>query len=152
MTRRARTLGRVLVLAAGLSASAGAQADSVRRIAPVSAADSALDAQVAAVAATLRCPVCQGESLQDSPAELAMEMRLVVRDQLQAGKTPDEIRSYFVSRYGEWILLEPKMTGLNILLYVFPVALVIGGLVVVVVLVRRWTSPDAAVTAPDELV
>lgn len=151
MNRRALLTGVALLL--GVGAVAHAQADtSPRALPPISPADSALDAQVASVASTLRCPVCQGESIQDSPAELAQEMRAVVRDQLRAGKTPDEIRAYFVSRYGEWILLEPKMTGLNILLYVFPVALVIGGLVGVVVLVRRWTSAKGAVTAPDEVV
>ena len=107
------------------------------------AADSALDAQTTAVALTLRCPVCQGESLQDSPSDLARQMRAVVRDQLRAGKTPEEVKAYFVSRYGEWILLEPTTTGLNILLYVIPVLLVVGGLVLVAFLVRRWSTPEA---------
>ena len=104
-------------------------------------ADSALEARTSTVASTLRCPVCQGESIQDSPAELAQQMRAVVRDRLRAGETPDQIRAYFVSKYGEWILLEPTMSGLNILLYVFPVALVVGGLAFVAFLVRRWTTP-----------
>ena len=68
-------------------------------------------------------------------------MRAVVRDRVRAGETPEEIKAYFVSRYGEWILLEPRMTGLNILLYVLPVALIAGGLALVAVLVRRWTIP-----------
>ena len=67
-------------------------------------------------------------------------MRAVVRDRLRAGETPAQIRAYFVSKYGEWILLEPAMTGLNIALYVFPVLAVIGGLAFVVFLVRRWTA------------
>lgn len=153
MNRRARVSGCVLALCLGIAATGHAQADtSALPPAVVSTADSTLDAQVAAVASTLRCPVCQGESIQDSPAELAQEMRAVVRDQLRAGKTPDEIRAYFVSRYGEWILLEPKMTGLNILLYVFPVLVVIGGLVGVGVLVRRWTSPHEARPTSDEVI
>jgi cytochrome c-type biogenesis protein CcmH len=109
---------------------------------PVNPADSALEAQTTAVATTLRCPVCQGESIQESPAELAQQMRTVVRDKLKAGETPDQIRAYFVSKYGEWILLEPKMTGLNIALYALPVVLVVGGIVLIVFLVRRWTKPD----------
>ncbi len=104
-------------------------------------ADSALEAQTTAVASTLRCPVCQGESIQDSPAELARQMRDLVRDRLKAGQTPDQVRAYFVSRYGEWILLKPAMTGLNVALYALPVLLVIGGLAGVVFLVRRWTGP-----------
>ena len=106
--------------------------------------DTVLEATAREIAAELRCPVCQGESILDSPAELAQQMRAVVHDQLRAGRTPEEIKAYFVERYGEWILLEPKMTGLNIALYAFPVLLVIGGLAFVVVLVRRWTSPPAA--------
>ncbi len=114
-----------------------------RPTARVSLADSALEARTTEVASTLRCPVCQGESIQDSPSQLAQDMRAVVRDQLRAGKTPEEVKAYFVARYGEWILLEPTMTGLNTLLYVFPVLLVLGGLALVVVLVRRWSSPEA---------
>ena len=106
--------------------------------------DSALEAQTTAVAATLRCPVCQGESIQDSPSELSQQMRSVVRDRLRAGQSPDEIRAYFVARYGEWILLEPKMTGLNYVLYVLPVITVVGGLILIVFLVRRWTKPAEA--------
>lgn len=106
--------------------------------------DSTLEARTTAVASTLRCPVCQGESIQDSPSELAQQMRSVVRDRLRAGQTPDEIRAYFVGRYGEWILLEPKMTGLNMVLYALPVVSIIGGLVLIVFLVRRWTKPAEA--------
>ncbi len=106
------------------------------------ASDSALEAQTTAVASTLRCPVCQGESIQDSPSDLARQMRIVVRDKLRAGNTPDQVKAYFVSKYGEWILLDPTMTGLNILLYVIPVLLVVGGLALVAILVRRWTAPE----------
>ena len=109
------------------------------------AADADLDARTAAVASTLRCPVCQGESIQDSPAELAQQMRAIVRERLRAGETPEQIQAYFMARYGEWILLKPRRTGLNIVLYALPVALVIGGLLLVVVLVKRWTAPDTHV-------
>lgn len=68
-------------------------------------------------------------------------MRSLVRERLRAGETPEQIKAYFVSRYGEWILLEPKMTGLNIVLYALPVLLMVGGLVLIVFLVRRWTKP-----------
>ncbi|HXV18127.1 MAG TPA: cytochrome c-type biogenesis protein [Gemmatimonadaceae bacterium] len=106
--------------------------------------DSTLEARTTAVASTLRCPVCQGESIQDSPSELAQQMRSVVRDRLRSGESPDQVKAYFVSRYGEWILLEPKMTGLNVVLYVLPIVTVIGGLVLIVILVRRWTKPAEA--------
>jgi cytochrome c-type biogenesis protein CcmH len=102
--------------------------------------DSVLESRTVAVASTLRCPVCQGESIQDSPADLAQQMRILVKDMLREGKTPDEIRAYFVARYGEWILLEPKMTGLNVLLYAFPVALILAGIAGIVVYVKRSTA------------
>jgi len=102
--------------------------------------DSILDVRTAEVASTLRCPVCQGESLQDSPSELAQQMKSVVRERLRQGETPDQVRAYFAGRYGEWILLEPKMTGLNVLLYVLPVFLILGGLVLIVFLVKKWTK------------
>ncbi|CAN5637833.1 hypothetical protein BH23GEM1_BH23GEM1_06670 [soil metagenome] len=114
--------------------------EGTRVLAPLSPGDSALEARTTAVASTLRCPVCQGESIQDSPSELAREMRALVRDQLREGKTPAEVKAYFVERYGEWILLEPTMKGLNIVLYVFPVLIVLGGLALVAVLVRKWTA------------
>ena len=87
--------------------------------------------------------MCQGESIQDSPSELALQMRGVVRERLRAGQSPEQVKAYFVSRYGEWILLEPTMKGLNVLLYLLPVVLVIGGLALVVYLVKRWTAPEA---------
>lgn len=111
--------------------------------APLDAAEADLEERTSAVASTLRCPVCQGESIQDSPSQLAQDMRALVREQLRAGRTPEEIRGYFVGRYGEWILLEPRMTGLNVLLYVFPVALVLGGLALVAILVRKWSASGA---------
>jgi cytochrome c-type biogenesis protein CcmH len=122
-------LAAVLFLATGSPESAWGQSS-----------DSVLEARTAAIAAQLRCPVCQGVSIQDSPSELAREMRGVVRDQLREGRTPEEIKAYFVRSYGEWVLLEPRARGLNILLYALPVALVLGGLLVIVRAVRRWTG------------
>lgn len=142
---RASTWAVVALLA--LCPAAGAQAVPAAPLpdaSQVQPADSVLEARVRAVAAELRCPVCQGESILDSPAELAQQMKGVVRDQLREGRTPDEIKAYFVARYGEWILLRPAMKGLNIALYVFPVLVVIGGLALVAMLVRRWTAPPPA--------
>lgn len=100
-----------------------------------------LEQRTSAVASELRCPVCQGLSIQDSPSELAQQMRAVVRDQLAAGRTPDEVKHYFVDKYGEWILLEPQAQGFNVLVYVLPVAAVLAGAAVVVIAVRRWSRP-----------
>src|SRR5437879_12749644 len=70
-----------------------------------------LDDQTRAIATELRCVVCQNLSVADSPSEMAQQMRAIVREQLQAGKSPDQIKDYFVSKYGEWGLLEPKHRG-----------------------------------------
>ncbi|MGH7688517.1 MAG: cytochrome c-type biogenesis protein [Gemmatimonadaceae bacterium] len=102
--------------------------------------DSALDARTTAVAVQLRCPVCQGESIQASTSELAGEMRNLVKSQLAAGKTPAEVKAYFVSKYGEWILLDPRAHGFNLVLYAAPYVLLVVGLGVIVVAVKKWTS------------
>ena len=108
--------------------------------------DSVLEARTSAVAAQLRCPVCQGLSLQDSPSELAQSMRAVVRDQLAQGRTPDEVKAYFVSKYGEWILLAPEPRGFNLVAYAVPFFVVLAGGALVVIAVRRWTSGEQANT------
>lgn len=101
-------------------------------------ADAELEERVRAVAKQLRCPVCQGESIHDSPSSLAQEMKAVVREQLAAGRTPTEVKEFFVARYGEWILLQPPARGLNTMLYALPVIVVIAGLVTIAVAVKRW--------------
>jgi cytochrome c-type biogenesis protein CcmH len=103
-----------------------------------------IDQQVQELSAQLRCPVCQGTSLKDSPSELAQQMRAVIRSQLEAGKTPQQVKQYFISKYGEWILLQPEAKGFNLLVYVLPVLGLLGGALIIFGAVRRWTS------APDE--
>jgi len=114
--------------------------------------DSALEAQASALASELRCPVCQGMSIEDSPTELAVEMKELVREQLAAGRSPEEVRQYFVDRYGEWVLLKPRASGFNLLVYVLPWFVLLAGGAVIVAGVRRWTRPassdEQAVSAP----
>jgi cytochrome c-type biogenesis protein CcmH len=101
--------------------------------------------RVQAVAAGLRCPVCQNLSVADSPSELAQQMRADIGSRLRAGQTPQEIRQFFVSRYGTWILLSPPRHGLGILPWATPVAaLVAGGLIVASVLRRRSRAGPSA--------
>ncbi|HEX6939569.1 MAG TPA: cytochrome c-type biogenesis protein [Longimicrobiales bacterium] len=119
-----------------------------RQEAAPAAADSVLEARTRAVASQLRCPVCQGMSIEDSPTELARDMRAVVREQLASGRSPEEVKAYFVSKYGEWILLEPEPHGLNLAVYLLPVLALAVGTGVVVRSVRRWTR--AAATEPPE--
>lgn len=114
------------------------------------AGDSALEAKVRSVASQLRCPVCQGLSLQDSPSELSQEMRDLVREQLRAGKSPAEVKQYFVGRYGEWILLDPQAHGFNWVVYLLPVGVLVVGGAGLTLAVRRWThrAPADAAAAP----
>ena len=106
--------------------------------------DSALDAQTKVLASQLRCPVCQGLSVQDSPAELAQQMRAIARQQLAEGRSPAEVRSYFIARYGEWILMAPPPHGFSSLVYLGPLLLLVAGSVGLAIAVRRWTAPPGA--------
>ena len=111
-------------------------------------ADEALEDRVRAIASELRCVVCQNLSVADSPAEMAVQMRGIVREQLKAGKTPDEVRAYFVSKYGEWVLLAPPAHGFNLTVWVLPFAVLLGGLAFAVWFLRRWSR--RAKDDPDE--
>ena len=92
----------------------------------------ALDAKTAEVAALIRCPVCQGMSIADSPAEMAVNMKHQVRALLERGYTQDQILDYFERSYGQFVLLKPKFQGVNALVWVLPIiALAIGGAIVV---------------------
>lgn len=119
----------VLPVTPGLSAAQSTQAS-----------DTLLEARVRAVASELRCPVCQGESIQDSPSALAQEMRTIVREQLAAGKSPEDVKRYFTDKYGEWILLRPRAVGWNVLVYVLPLIALLVGVAVVMRATRRWTA------------
>jgi cytochrome c-type biogenesis protein CcmH len=109
------------------------------------------EAYVREIAAQLRCPVCQGLSVADSPSELANEMRTLVRDQLQQGKTSAEVLDYFAQRYGEWILLAPPKRGFNLVIWVLPFVLLLIGVAAVYLGVRRWVrTPTAGESPPTQ--
>ncbi|MBI3028648.1 MAG: cytochrome c-type biogenesis protein CcmH [Candidatus Rokubacteria bacterium] len=115
---------------------------------PLVLAQPDLDEQVRLVAAQLRCPVCQNLSVADSPSEMAREMRGVIREQLQAGKTVEEIKAYFLSKYGDWILLSPRPRGLSLLVWIGPFAAAAAGIAVAVLAVRRWARRARARERP----
>ncbi|WP_346619886.1 cytochrome c-type biogenesis protein CcmH [Blastococcus montanus] len=102
------------------------------------------------VAAGLRCPTCAGESAADSAAPAARGMRAVIADQVAAGESPEEIRDWFVARYGEWILLDPPREGVGWVLVVLPGVALVGGAIAVGVLVsRRRPAAGPALTDAD---
>ena len=129
-------------LAVALFAPSLAAAQSIQTPAAV-VAESTLDAHTRQLAAQLRCPVCQGLSLQDSPSELSQQMRDLVRQQLAEGKSPEEVKAYFVARYGEWILMQPEAHGFNWAVYLLPVAALGIGAWILIVALRRWTVPPS---------
>lgn len=87
-----------------------------------------IESEVRAVAKRLQCPVCESVSVADSPSELAVQMRGVIREQLQRGDSSDQVVRYFVERYGESVLVEPPRHGVALLVWLGPViGLVVGG-------------------------
>jgi len=108
-----------------------------------------------AIGERLACPICQGLSIADSPSTLAQQMRGVIRDQVAAGETDDQIQRYFVARYGPSILLVPPAHGFTLLVWWVPVILALAGAAVACVaafrLTRRGSSEDSVPRlSPDD--
>jgi cytochrome c-type biogenesis protein CcmH len=103
--------------------------------------DPALEARARALSQTLRCMVCQNQSIDDSDAPLARDLRLLVRERLKAGDSDAQVREFLVARYGEFVLLAPQRDRRTFLLWSMPVLiLLLGGLL----LVRFYRQPRAA--------
>jgi cytochrome c-type biogenesis protein CcmH len=93
--------------------------------APPAADDPLLEKRVARLAAELRCLVCQNQSLADSNADLAVDLRNQVREMLRAGRSDDEVRSFMVQRYGDFVLYKPPLKATTVLLWVGPFVLLV---------------------------
>lgn len=105
--------------------------------------DPALEARAREISKELRCLVCQNESIDDSNADLARDLRLLVRERLVAGDTDAEAVNYIVDRYGEFVLLKPRFSAANAMLWLAgPLAFLVGLTVIIVHLGRR--KPRAA--------
>lgn len=116
-------------------------------------ADAALEARARAISSTLRCLVCQNESIDDSNADLAREIRLIVRERLVAGDTDEQVVQYLVDRYGEFVLLRPVFAPHTLILWTAaPIVLVIGGIAIVVAARRKRVSvtSETALTAEEK--
>lgn len=108
----------------------------------------ALALQTHRVGSLLRCPVCQGMSVADSPSEMAVNMKHQVRELLARGYTEEQILKYFELSYGQFVLLKPKFEGVTGMVWVLPViALLIGGVIVFFTL-RRLEKGPVKTTAP----
>ena len=98
----------------------------------------------------LRCLVCQNQTIADSNATLAQDLRREVRDMIAAGRTDDEIREFMIERYGDFVLYRPRMTAGNFLLWAAPVLLlVVGAFVLVRVVRRRAQDTDLETDGPE---
>ena len=121
-----------LLLLLALSLAAGDEAEPA---APAERADMAApryaeDPRAYEVGLLLRCPVCQGMPIADSPADMAQSMMARIREMSAEGQSKEEIIAYFTERYGDWVLLEPRKEGLNWLVWVMPPLFLLLGILV----------------------
>jgi cytochrome c-type biogenesis protein CcmH len=112
--------------------------------------DPVLEARARELSRELRCLVCQNESIDDSAAPLAGDLRRLVRERLVAGDTDDQVLDYIVARYGEYVLLRPRVTAGTWALWFGPFAAMLAGLLAVVWYVRRRSAAAAAAALTDE--
>lgn len=98
--------------------------------------DPALEQRARDISAKLRCLVCQNQSIDDSDASLAHDLRVIVRERLERGDTNEEVMDYVVSRYGEFVLLQPRFSARNLLLWGTPIIGLLLGLATIVFLYR----------------
>jgi len=108
--------------------------------------DPALEQRVTRLTAELRCLVCQNQSLADSHADLAIDLKNQVRSQMKAAKSDAEIRDYMVARYGDFVLYRPPLKASTVLLWVGPFAFVLIGFYVLVRFLRRRQVPEPQLT------
>ena len=159
MSRRApRTavsgLAAGLLLLASASAAPGQEpmlpAEPVRDSAALTDPRAAgLDARAADIAAQLRCPVCSGQSVLESNSPIAQEMQEVIRERLELGEGEREVLEYFRGSYGDWIILRPRATGVNLLVYVLPAVALLGGGIWLFVVLRRWSAAGRSAAEVD---
>jgi cytochrome c-type biogenesis protein CcmH len=113
-------------------------------------ADPALEARARALSAGLRCLVCQNQSIDDSNAALAADLRVLIRERLAAGDSDGEVLDYLVARYGEFILLKPPVNGQTLLLWLVPPAVLLLGAAVAAVAFRRRARAVPPLDAAEE--
>lgn len=110
-----------------------------------------LDERVRSVAATIKCPECTDKSMAASDAATSVAGRTEIRRQLKAGRTPSEVRSWFVARYGASILLTPGRSGIESLIWILPVVVLILGAAGLTALFLRWRHSGEVVVSDEDL-
>lgn len=113
--------------------------------------DPAQEARARALSQELRCLVCRNENIDDSDAQLARDLRLLLRERIAQGDSDQQAMDFIVARYGEFVLLNPPATGANLVLWLAgPGALVLGGALAFAVMRRRSSAPEAKGLTPEE--
>lgn len=143
MVKRLSTL-----LVAGLLACSLATARANEAVPAVE--DPVLEARMMAIASELRCLVCQNQTIADSHADLAVDLRRQVREMLQAGQTDQQIAEYMTARYGDFVLYRPPFKAMTALLWLGPGAMVLIGLGALFVVLRRRSRMAADQFEPEE--
>lgn len=124
---------RLLVMLAALFVAAPALAQSnqpAARMADTQLADPAREREAKALMETLRCLVCQGQSIADSDAEMAGDMRALVRERMQQGESADQVRDWLIERYGEYVSYDPPITDTTAPLWIAPLILLVAGVAI----------------------
>ena len=143
MLDQIRRLRMVLLVMPMLLVSSVAMAVQPDEILP----DPALESRARALSAELRCVVCQNQSIDDSNAPLARDLRLLVRERLIAGDSDAQVKAFVVERYGTFVLLKPPFDGRTLLLWLTPLIILIGATVLIGRYVMRARNADSAPVA-----
>ncbi len=112
--------------------------------------DPALEARARALSASLRCLVCQNQSIDDSNADLARDLRIIVRERLVAGDRDEQVIDFVVARYGEFVLLKPRFSVQNALLWGAPVVILLAGAAFAFSRARRGNAREAPLTDEEK--
>jgi cytochrome c-type biogenesis protein CcmH len=105
--------------------------------------DPALEARAEAISRDIRCVVCQSQSIEESDADVAHDLRVLIREQLKAGASDTEVKAFLVARYGDFILLQPPFKLKTALIWIGPFALLLGAAAAVFLFYRRAVRPAA---------
>ena len=111
--------------------------------------DPLLESRARAISSELRCLVCQNQSIDDSDAGLARDLRLLVRERLQAGDNDVQVQDFLVQRYGDFILLKPPFKTGTLLLWLAPLGVLLGGAAALFVIARRRRSTESVAALSD---
>ena len=147
MTRLHAPLLGLLLAMAGL---ASVQAQPAGNVAPPVFKDNAEEVRFHALTAELRCVMCQNQSLADSNAQIAVDLRREVLSLMREGRSDTEIRDHLVARYGEFVLYRPRLHGATWLLWFGPLLFVLGGVAALVAVLRRGRARTEAAATPDD--